>query len=75
MQLRRRGLNPLLYIWELRPGKDSQDALDKQIENIQTAAVFVGEVGIGPWQRQEIKVFQRRFAAQDCPVFLALLNQ
>ena len=73
LQLRQRGLNPWLDRWELRPGEDLQDVLDEQIEHIQTTAVFVGKVGIGPWQRQEIKVFLRRFADQGYPIFPVIL--
>ena len=54
-QLQAQGIKPWLDEWELRPGLDWQDALDGQIEQIQTAAVFVGNAGLGPWQQQEIK--------------------
>jgi len=51
-QLKNRGLLPWLDDWELRPGLPWQRSLEAQIENIKTAAVFVGANGIGPWLQQ-----------------------
>ena len=73
-QLRCRGLKPWLDEWELRPGLDWQDALDGQIEQIRTAAVFVGNAGFGPWQRLEVKAFLREFVERGCPVIPVLLG-
>ena len=73
-RLRQQGLNPWLDLWELRPGLDWQDALDEQIEQIVTAAVFVGSNGMGPWQAQEVKAFLREFVDRGCPVIPVLLE-
>ncbi|MEL6778912.1 MAG: toll/interleukin-1 receptor domain-containing protein [Cyanobacteria bacterium J06597_16] len=48
-QLQDQGIEPWLDEWELRPGLDWQNALEAQIEQIKTAAVFVGNEGLGPW--------------------------
>ena len=73
-QLQARGIKPWLDEWELRPGLDWQDALDGQIEQIRTAAVFVGNAGLGPWQQQEVKAFLREFVERGCPVIPVLLG-
>ena len=73
-QLQAQGIEPWLDEWELRPGLDWQDALEGQIEQIQTAAVFVGNAGLGPWQRQEVKAFLREFVERGCPVIPVLLG-
>ncbi|MEM8504859.1 MAG: GUN4 domain-containing protein [Cyanobacteria bacterium P01_D01_bin.1] len=73
-KLRRQGINPWLDLWELRPGLDWQDALDRQIEQIATAAVFVGGNGLGPWQALEVKAFLREFVERGCPVIPVLLE-
>ena len=73
-QLQAQGIKPWLDEWELRPGLDWQDALDGQIEQIQTAAVFVGNAGLGPWQQQEVKAFLREFVERGCPVIPVLLG-
>ncbi|MFN7522174.1 MAG: TIR domain-containing protein, partial [Aphanizomenon sp.] len=39
----------------------------------RTAAVFVGNSGLGPWQNEEIKAFIRAFVNRKCPVIPVLL--
>jgi hypothetical protein len=68
------GILPWLDEWELRPGLPWQPALEAQIEHIKTAAVFVGNDGIGPWQEQEINAFLREFVNRSCPVIPVLLE-
>ena len=72
-RLRERGILPWLDAVELQPGRDWQDELERQIEHIRSAAVFVGPSGIGPWQKQEIRGFLNEFANRDCPVIPVLL--
>lgn len=60
-------------IWEIQPGKNRKREIGKQIENMSSAAVFVGESGIGPWQYQEIEALLEEFVRRNCsviPVFL-----
>ncbi|MCZ8188704.1 MAG: TIR domain-containing protein [Microcystis sp. LE19-338.1B] len=71
--LKQQGLTPWLDEWELQPGLPWQRELEKQIENIKSAAVFVGGSGIGPWQQMEIEAYLRRFVKQGCPVIPVLL--
>jgi hypothetical protein len=49
-QLITRGFRPWLDEWELQPGRRWQKTLENEIDNIRTAAIFVGESGFGPWQ-------------------------
>jgi GTPase SAR1 family protein len=72
--LKERGLLPWLDEWELRPGLSWQRLLEKQIQQVKAAAVFVGENGIGPWQRNELDAFLREFIERDCPVIPVLLD-
>ena len=67
------GIVPWLDEWELRPGVPWQRLLEEQIARIKSAAVFVGQQGIGPWQRQELDGFLREFAKRNCPVIPVLL--
>lgn len=67
------GLNPWLDEWQLQPGVPWQPALERQIEKIKSAAVFVGDRGLGPWQNQEQAAFLRQFAIRGCPVIPVLL--
>jgi TIR domain/CHAT domain len=72
-QLMARGVLPWLDQWELRPGAPWQRVLEQQIVNIQAAAVFVGQEGIGPWQRLELEAFLREFNKRGCPVIPVML--
>ena len=72
-QLEQCGVHPWLDEWELRPGLSWQYELERQIGQIATAAVFVGETGIGPWQQQEIYAFLNEFVRRNCPVIPVIL--
>jgi TIR domain len=72
-QLMLEGVLPWLDEWELRPGFPWQTALEQQIENVQSAAVFVGVGGIGPWQEQEVDALLREFRQLKRPVIPVLL--
>jgi nucleotide-binding universal stress UspA family protein len=72
-QLIRAGLRPWLDEWELRPGLPWQQALEDQIEQIRSAAIFVGPSGIGPWQRRELDAYLREFVDRGCPVIPVIL--
>jgi hypothetical protein len=73
-QLQDKGIKPWLDIWEIQPGLDWQDLLEEQISHIKSAAVFVGNAGLGPWQNQEVKAFLREFVQRKCPVIPILLQ-
>lgn len=72
-RLKERGILPWLDEWELRPGLPWQRLLEEQIERIKSAAVFVGNDGVGPWQRQELDAFLREFVGRNCPVIPVVL--
>ncbi|MEH1866763.1 MAG: GUN4 domain-containing protein [Nostoc sp.] len=73
-ELTRQGIKPWLDKWELRPGLGWQVLLEEQIENIKSAAVFVGSSGLGPWQSQEMRAFLNEFVERGCPVIPVLLG-
>ncbi len=72
-QLREKGLLPWLDEWELQPGLPWQRALERQIDNIKSVAVFVGKDGMGPWQQMELEAFLRKFVRRGCPVIPVIL--
>jgi hypothetical protein len=47
-KLVREGIKPWRDEWEIRPGTSWQSALEEQIGSIKSAAIFVGDSGIGP---------------------------
>jgi hypothetical protein len=74
-QLKDQGILPWLDEWELQPGLPWQRLLERQIEQIKSAAVFVGKDGIGPWQHMELDAFLREFVKRGCPVIPVLLPE
>ena len=72
-KLKEQGILPWLDEWELRPGLPWQRLLEKQIEQIKIAAVFVGRDGIGPWEQMELEAFLRQFVKRRCPVIPVFL--
>lgn len=73
-QLRAQNLTPWLDEEQLIPERDWLDILEQDIAVIKTVAVFVGEKGVGPWQRREISAFLREFVKQGTPVIPVLLE-
>jgi small GTP-binding protein len=73
-QLKEQGILPWLDEWELRPGIPWQRLLEEQIEQIKSAAVFVGKNGLGPWQHLELEAFLREFVNRGSPVIPVLLS-
>jgi WD40 repeat protein len=72
-QLKKQGILPWLDEWQLPPGQPWQRLLEQQIGKIKSAAVFVGQSGIGPWQQFELDAFLREFANRGCPVIPVIL--
>jgi hypothetical protein len=58
---------------QLRPGLLWQVALEEQISRIDSAIVFVGSSGIGPWQEVEVRTFLSEFVRRKCPVIPTIL--
>jgi hypothetical protein len=71
--LTEKNIKPWLDEQEIRPGTSWQTALERQIESIRSAAVFVGESGFGPWQNQEIQALLSQFINRECPVIPVVL--
>ena len=72
-KLASKNIKPWLDEEQIRPGTSWQTALGQQIESIRSAAVFVGESGLGPWQNQEIQALLSQFVKRECPVIPVVL--
>lgn len=72
-RLKKNGIKTWFDEDQLAPGRLWQDLLEKQLESIKTAAIFVGDRGIGPWQNMEIRAFIREFVRRKCPVIPVIL--
>ncbi len=72
-QLKDIGILPWLDEWELPPGQPWQRLLEQQIAQVRSAAVFVGQHGIGAWQREELDALLGEFNKRGCPVIPVFL--
>ena len=72
-ELSKEDINPWLDIDQIKPGTSWQPTLGEQIESINSAAVFVGDAGLGPWQNQESQAFLNQFVERGCPVIPVVL--
>ena len=72
--LRARGLHPWLDEEQLRPGLPWQEALEENIESIESAAVCIGRSGFGPWQNAEMRAFLNNFVERRIPVIPVILE-
>jgi hypothetical protein len=73
LRLMERRIKPWLDEWELRPGLRWQLALEEQVRQVKSAAVFVGAEGLGPWQSEEIGAFLSACVERGIPVIPVLL--
>ena len=72
--LKNNGIAPWLDEWDLQPGLPWQPLIEQQIKNIKAAATFVGEIGLGSWQKMEIDALLRAFVKRGRPVIPVLLD-
>lgn len=66
-------VRPWFDRYHMRPGLPWQEQLESQIARINSAAVFVGPHGTGPWQRKEIGGLLVEFVREERPVIPVLL--
>jgi hypothetical protein len=60
VMLRQHGLNPFLDKWNLIPGQPVDEALVDALEHSDSAVIFVGPDGDGPWQSEEMRDILKR---------------
>lgn len=72
-ELKKRGMNTWLDVEQVQPGKSFQDAIQKAIPLIKSAAIFIGKNGLGTWQGLELKVILSMCLKQNIPVIPVLL--
>ncbi len=71
--LRNREIVPWFDLDDLRPGVPWQDELEKAILAIPASAVFVGNHGMGPWQKPEVRACISKMVERGRPVIPVLL--
>jgi len=74
-RLRERGLNPWLDEEQIAPGELFQEAIQKAIPNIKSAAIIVGKSGLGQWQVIELHTLTSQFVKKRIKVIPILLPE
>lgn len=72
-KLRSRDLKPWLDERDISPGESWQDALEEQIKTIKVAVIFIGDNGIGQWQKEEIQAFLNQAKKRRCVIIPVIL--
>lgn len=60
---------------QVEPGDVWQDVLEDNIETVLACAIFVGESGLGPWQKKELRAFINEFADRDVLLIPILVGE
>jgi energy-coupling factor transporter ATP-binding protein EcfA2 len=66
-------IKPWLDEADIRSGSFWHSAIGQQLETVKSAAVFVGQHGVGPWQYREIIALLGQFDRRGCPVIPVIL--
>ena len=72
-KLSEQNIKPWLDEADIRAGSSWHTAFGQQIETVKSAAVFVGQHGVGPWQDREIIALLDQFDKRGCPVIPVIL--
>ncbi|MDQ3802829.1 MAG: TIR domain-containing protein [Acidobacteriota bacterium] len=48
-------LKPFVDKWHLVPGEPWQEGIERALDQSRTCAVFLGPMGIGPWENEEMR--------------------
>jgi len=71
--LKGRGLNPWLDTEQIPPGRWFQDVIQQAIRQVKSAAVVIGQQGLGRWQIMELRAFIAQCVERRIPVIPVLL--
>ena len=72
-KLSQKGIDPWLDENEIPPGVFFQDHIQKVIQTIDSAIIFIGNHGLGQWQVLELRAFITRLVNSQIPVIPVLL--
>jgi len=72
-RLKNSGLNPWLDRDQIPPGRWFQDIIQDAIGKVGSAAIILGESGLGPWEAVELRAFVAACVDREVPVIPTLL--
>jgi hypothetical protein len=73
-KLSQENIKPWLDEADIKAGSFWHTTIGKQIETVKSAAVFVGQHGVGPWQQREMIALLDEFDRRGCPVIPVILE-
>jgi formylglycine-generating enzyme required for sulfatase activity len=73
-RLQAQGLRPWIDKEDSTPGRVWYEDWQTVIEQVGSVAMFVGDGGFGPWQKQEVGAFLVEFVKRGLPVIPVLLE-
>jgi len=71
--LKQKGLTPWLDKEQIPPGRWFQDVIQQAIATVKSAAIFIGEQGLGRWEALELRSFISQCVERGIPVIPVLL--
>ena len=74
-QLEDLGILPWFEEWEVPPGMPWQRELEKQIKQVNSAAIFIGKTSVEKWELLIEEALLREFIRRKCPVVPVLLPE
>lgn len=74
-QLMNLGILPWFEEWEVPPGVPWRRELEKQVNQVNSAAIFIGKTGIEKWELLIEEALLREFVERNCPVIPVLLPE
>lgn len=72
-KLEQRGLNVWIDEDQIPPGRPFQDVIQQAIQNVKSAAIFIGLEGLGRWQVLEQRSLLSQLVNANIPVIPVLL--
>jgi len=72
-KLSKENIRPWMDEADIKAGSFWHNDIEEQIETVKSAAVFVGESGVGPWQSREIIALLAEFDKRGFPVIPVIL--
>ncbi|MGB3496403.1 MAG: SUMF1/EgtB/PvdO family nonheme iron enzyme [Elainellaceae cyanobacterium] len=72
-QLKARGIKPWLDEEEIAPGTSFQDEIQQAICQVKTAAIFLGQEGLGQWQVLELRTLITQCVERNISIIPVLL--
>ncbi|KAM3101543.1 toll/interleukin-1 receptor domain-containing protein [Phormidesmis sp. 146-12] len=71
--LQDQGIKTWLDKYDFEPFRPWQDQLEEVIDQVKSAAIFVGSSGVGPWEDIEMRLFLDEFVSRKLRMGLVIL--